>query len=166
MTKPGGTRCPRFTRRQREAPLPPSKPGSVAVPAPSASMYCVRLIITLSRSISETVVLRASSTPSTIAQLKRCCHAQTSDNDYAGTQSGPQAVVRIQNDICDLCDHHDDHLTSVSERSVGDALRRLANDLETGEFRRRDLDLQRRQEMNLGIRILTLLPRTKKSSKT
>ena len=51
-------------------------------------------------------------------------------------------------------------LTSVSLRSVEDGLRRLAKDLETGEFRRRYPDLQRRQEMDLGIRILTLLPRT------
>ena len=51
-------------------------------------------------------------------------------------------------------------LTSVSMRSVEDALRRLANDLKSGEFRGRYPDLQRRQEMDLGIRILTLLPRT------
>jgi len=51
-------------------------------------------------------------------------------------------------------------LRSVSQCSVEDALRRLANDLETGEFRRRYPDLQKRQEMDLGIRILTLLPRT------
>jgi len=51
-------------------------------------------------------------------------------------------------------------LTSVSLRSVEDGLRRLTKDLETGEFRRRYPDLQRRQEMDLGIRILTLLPRT------
>jgi SAM-dependent methyltransferase len=51
-------------------------------------------------------------------------------------------------------------LISVSQRSVEDALRRLANDLETGEFRGRYPDLQRRKDMDLGIRILTLLPRT------
>src|SRR5262249_38666361 len=53
-------------------------------------------------------------------------------------------------------------LTLVSQRAVEDALRRLTNDLETGEFRKRYPDLQRRQEMDLGIRILTLLPRTQK----
>jgi hypothetical protein len=29
------------------------------------------------------------------------------DSDYAATESRPQPVVRIQNDICDSCDHHD-----------------------------------------------------------
>jgi SAM-dependent methyltransferase len=51
-------------------------------------------------------------------------------------------------------------LTSVSRRSVEDALRRLANDLETGEFGGRYPDLLRKQEMDLGVRVLTLLPRT------
>jgi ubiquinone/menaquinone biosynthesis C-methylase UbiE len=51
-------------------------------------------------------------------------------------------------------------LTSVSQRSVEAALRRLANDLETGEFQRRYPYLQRRREMDLGIRILTLLSTT------
>src|SRR5450432_1517031 len=45
MTKPAGTRCPRLTRRQRDAPFPPSSPAS-AGPAPSTSTYCVRLITT------------------------------------------------------------------------------------------------------------------------
>ena len=39
MTKPGGTRCPRPTRRHRDAPLPPSRPGSAA-PAPARAPQC------------------------------------------------------------------------------------------------------------------------------